>query len=227
MSAYINWKNWNKDAFGSIKTKKYYFGALLKKFCLDQSANILEIGFGNGEFLSFIKRINIPIIGVEKEERLVEIAKKSGFNVFDNIDLINSKFDTIVLFDVLEHIPQQELLIFLKKLESLLNNFGQIIIRVPNGSSPLGLNNQHGDPTHQTIFTESKLAFFSSQANLSVKYSGGDLFPIYNGSIAKIPSRALKKILREIIERIIRFIFSPLSKGVLSANAIYVLKKDI
>jgi len=227
MSAYINWKNWNKDEFGSIKTKKYYFRALLKKFCLDESANILEIGFGNGEFLSFIKELNIPIIGVEKEKRLVEIAKKSGFNVFDNIDLINSKFDTIVLFDVLEHIPQQELLIFLRKLASLLNNFGQIIIRVPNGSSPFGLNNQHGDPTHQTIFTESKLAFFSSQANLYVKYSCGDLYPIFNGSIAKIPSRALKKILREIIERIIRFIFSPLSKGVLSANAIYVLKKDI
>ena len=79
MSAYINWKNWNKDEFGSIKTKKYYFRALLKKFCLDESANILEIGFGNGEFLSFIKELNIPIIGVEKEKRLVEIAKKKRF----------------------------------------------------------------------------------------------------------------------------------------------------
>lgn len=227
LSEYTNWKNWTEDSFGFISKNDYfYFRKLLKKFTPNSVERVLEIGFGNGSFLAYLRELNIDSIGVEIEKQLVSAAKNKGFEVYEDISQLDYKFDLIVLFDVLEHIPANELLNFLEKLESLLAANGKIIVRVPNGSSPFGLTNQHGDPTHVNIFTTTKLAFYTDKTNLSIKYSGGDVFPIFNGSVSKLPGRILKITLRAIIERITRFIFSPLSKGILSANAIYILERQ-
>jgi len=226
MSGYLDWKNWDYDSFGHLsKSDYYYFKLLFKKFKLGSINAVLEVGFGNGSFLSFLKELGIKTSGVELEKELVLTAKRKGYKAYQDIKEITEKFDLIVCFDVLEHIPQEDTVAFLKELEEMLLPFGKIIIRVPNGASPLGLTNQNGDPTHVNTLTASKMAYYLANTNLSMTYSNGDIYPIYNGKITKIFSRFLKKILRIFIEKIIRFIFSPLSKGILSANAIFILEK--
>ena len=56
-------------------------------------------------------------------------------------DLSNLKgdnYDLIVAFDVLEHIPQEDLPSF-KKVQRLLKEDGSFIARFPNCDSPFGL----------------------------------------------------------------------------------------
>jgi len=73
--------------------------------------------------------------------------------------------------------------------------------------------------------TENKMDYWASSINLEINYKGGDLFLIYNGKMTKVPSRALKRILQLLIERLVRWIFSPQSKGFLSANSMYLLSQ--
>ena len=226
MQNYQDWKNWRSVDFASAsKEENLYFSKLRKSFKLGDNLDVLEVGFGNGSFLDFSKSVGWNISGVELISTLVDRATENGFNAFHSIDNIPSinKYDLIVAFDVLEHIEPDQLLIFLEKIRNFLHPNGSLIIRVPNGSSPFGLSNQHGDITHHNIITESKMDYWANCVNLEVNYKGGDIYLIYNGKKVKVPTRFLKRTLQLLIERLVRWIFAPQSKGFLSANSMYVL----
>jgi 2-polyprenyl-3-methyl-5-hydroxy-6-metoxy-1,4-benzoquinol methylase len=228
MQNYQDWKNWDSSNFAcASKEENLYFSKLKSKFKLTASLNVLEIGFGNGSFLDYSKSVGWNISGVEVIPTLVNRAINNGFKAFKSINDVPTKFkyDLIVAFDVIEHIAPENLCNFLKKVTNLLQPNGVFIIRVPNGSSPFGLSNQHGDTTHQNIITESKMDFWANSVNLKINFKGGDIYLIYNGKKIKFLSRVLKRILQLSIERLVRWIFSPQSKGFLSANSIYVLSK--
>jgi len=157
---------------------------------------------------------------------LLDRATNSDFSVYDSIDNIQNKtFDLIVCFDVLEHIEQKAVVDFLKKINNILNDNGSLIIRTPNGASPLGLANQYGDITHVNVVTTTKMGYWCNSAGLVLKYQDGDIYPIYNGKIFKTPIRIIKRLLQLLIERLLRWIFSPQSKGFLSANLLFLIKK--
>ena len=228
MQNYQKWKNWHLENFANASVEEnLYFLKLKKKFKLGKDLNVLEIGFGNGAFLGFSKSVGWNISGVELIPALFDSAVKNGYKAFHSIhDIpINNKYDLIVAFDVIEHIEEDQLLSFLEKIRNFLYPNGNLIIRVPNGSSPFGLSNQHGDITHHSVITENKMDYWARSINLEINYKGGDLFLIYNGKMTKVPSRALKRILQLLIERLVRWIFAPHSKGFLSANSMYVLSQ--
>ena len=227
MTKYTDWKNWDADKFGQFTIEQnIYYKKIMSKF--PNVKEVLEIGYGNGNFLGWCKQKKINIFGVETDIDLLSRAKKNRFLVFHSIERIKSnKFDLIVLFDVLEHIPQNKIINFMKQLNNLLKMNGHIVIRVPNGSSPFGLANQHGDITHITIISATKLAYWSKLCQLKITYCGSDFTPIYNGNLLKTPSRVLKKALYIVSEKIIRYVFSPQSSGILSANLLCFLKKEL
>jgi 2-polyprenyl-3-methyl-5-hydroxy-6-metoxy-1,4-benzoquinol methylase len=226
MTKYTDWKNWDSDKFGQFTIEQnIYYKKIVSKF--SNVKEVLEIGYGNGNFLGWCKQKNINIYGIETDIDLLRRAKKNKFSVFNSIERIKSKkFDLIVLFDVLEHIPQNKIINFMKQLNCLLKINGHIVIRVPNGSSPFGLSNQHGDITHITIVSATKLTYWSKLSQLKIIYCGSDFTPIYNGNFIKTPSRLLKKVLYVASEKLVRYIFSPQSKGILSANLLCFMKKD-
>ncbi len=226
MQNYHDWKNWRSMNFASASEEEnLYFSKLKMKFKLGESLDVLEVGFGNGAFLDFSRSVGWNISGVELIPTLIERASNNGFKAFNSIhDIpIQNKYDLIVAFDVLEHIEQDQILNFLDKIRSFLYPRGVLIIRVPNGSSPFGLSNQHGDITHHSVITESKMDYWANCVNLEINYKGGDIYLIYNGKKVKVPARIVKRVFQLLIERVIRWIFSPQSKGFLSSNSMYVL----
>jgi 2-polyprenyl-3-methyl-5-hydroxy-6-metoxy-1,4-benzoquinol methylase len=224
MQNYEEWKNWTDLKFAKASLEdRLYFSKIKNKFNLDNNLDVLEIGFGNGSFLDFSRSIGWNISGVEEIPELVNRASKQNFEVFHDIDNVKKRYDLIVAFDVIEHIKSEDLIFFLEKIGGCLKSNGEFIFRTPNGSSPLGLANQHGDVTHVNIITESKMLHWANSSNLKLNYYGGDFYLIYNGKILKTPFRLLKRILQILIEGIFRWIFSPQSKGVLSANSLYKL----
>ncbi len=224
MQNYEDWKDWSELNFAEASVEEnLYFSKLRKIFKLSNNLDVLEIGYGNGSFLDFARTIGWNISGVEAIPELINRASRNNFEVFTNIDDVQNRYDLIVAFDVLEHIESEDLIIFLTNIKKCLKPNGAFIFRTPNGSSPLGLANQHGDATHINIITESKMHYWANSANLNLNYYSGDIFLIYNGKMLKTPFRLIKRILQILTEGIVRWVFSPQSKGILSSNSLYKL----
>ena len=104
---YLKWKSWGaKSSFAKIKKTEYaYFRAEVKKtnHSFPAGSSVLEIGFGNGSFLTYAKENNWHICGTEINEDLVKTAIGCGFDVRHSDNLMafdDNYFDLIVAFDV-------------------------------------------------------------------------------------------------------------------------------
>ena len=117
----------------NISLKKFFDDDLRRynKFKnLIENKSILDFGCGWGGFLNKFKNKKNKF-GVEIRKECVKYIKNNlKFEVFNKISQINQKFDFITLFHVLEHIPNQ--IIILKKIRKKLKKNGKIIIEVPH-----------------------------------------------------------------------------------------------
>lgn len=148
---YLNWKNWN--TFGQISNldRSFYDIYVKSNFSDSMKINVLEIGFGNGSFLSYGKELGWEVSGTEVNTALLEAAIKASYKVFKNNEYENlpeNSFDCVCAFDVLEHLDNDELNNIFCEVQKLLKPGGIFITRFPNGDSPFGLYNQNGDLTH-------------------------------------------------------------------------------
>ena len=227
MTSYTKWKSWDENQFGlTSKENALYYEKLFSKYLL-KAKNVLEIGYGNGSFLNWCKEKDLNVYGIEQDKDLIARAKKLNYKVYESISKIKvTKFDLIVLFDVLEHIEQKKMDSVFKSLKKILAKNGKIFIRVPNGSSPFGLAYQHGDVTHVTTINGAKIAYWSRFNGLKPIYSGGDTKVLISGKLYKLPQKLIRRALYIITEELIRFVFSPLPRGVLSANLLCILTHD-
>ena len=227
-NTYIDWKHWEKDSFAKTsKLEETYFNNIVKLLKLKKSSKILEIGFGNGSFLGYAVSQKFNYDGVESNQNLVDLAIDNNFSAYTSLDKINreTKYDLIILFDVIEHINADVVEEFFKEMNVHLEETGSIFLRFPNGSSPLGLGNQHGDVTHCNIVTLPKLNYWCYNSDLKVIFYRGDIRPfIFRHNILKMPSRLIRLFFHVLTEKFIRAISSQ-SKGILSSNLEVVIKK--
>lgn len=112
--------------------------AFLNNLKINNNSKILDVGSGNSSITYYIKKkYQCKIEGIEPSKKAVNFAKKNGLNVFNGTleDYNNSseKFDYILLIHLIEHLkdPKNSM----KKLYSLLNKKGKIVIACPNVNS--------------------------------------------------------------------------------------------
>ncbi len=164
---YHVWQEWDLRPFGAVRShESAYFARELKGV---RARKVLEIGFGNGLFLSFAKSIGLDAHGVEIDHSLIDAARRAGFSVshYDNIGTLGG-FDLIVAFDVLEHMPVTAIGELVQQVARSLAPGGHFIARFPNGQSPFGLLNQHGDSTHVTSIAGPMIRQFAIATGLEV-----------------------------------------------------------
>jgi len=95
---------------------------------------ILDVGCGNGIFLSVAKELGWDCYGLELSTAGVKYCKEKGLNAYEGIlkELYDKlpEFDIIVSIEVMEHInnPNEELALFYKKLRK----GGAVYITTPN-----------------------------------------------------------------------------------------------
>lgn len=100
------------------------------------TTKILEVGCGFGDFLEICNSSGVDGIGIELNQEAVAYAKRKGRNV-EGINVFEfekgnpSQFNTVVSFQVLEHIANP--LPFIKSCINLLSPNGSIILTVPDG----------------------------------------------------------------------------------------------
>jgi 2-polyprenyl-3-methyl-5-hydroxy-6-metoxy-1,4-benzoquinol methylase len=113
-----------------ISTKRKY--KLIKTFNTEK--NILDIGAGTGELLSFFKKKGWDVFGVEPSAKARELAERKDVYLEEKIEAYSQKrFDVITMWHVLEHVPN--LSEYIRTLYQLLSDSGVLIIAVPNFKS--------------------------------------------------------------------------------------------
>lgn len=214
---YLSWKKWGGENFGKLrKTDKAYYGVEIKRIGsrIARNSKVLEIGFGNGGFLRFARDRGWVILGTEVNEELVKAAKEQGYGAFKCEDVSgfeDNEFDLVVAFDVIEHIPQHELLGFFLDVRRILKDKGHFIARFPNGDSPLGLPYQNGDVTHVTTIGSGKATYFAQKANMEVVFLGGEAQPIVGTSFVHFVHRIVAVPTKRVINFIVKNIWFPRS----------------
>jgi 2-polyprenyl-3-methyl-5-hydroxy-6-metoxy-1,4-benzoquinol methylase len=211
---YISWKDWREESFGSCGPLQAAYFVHETGIAPGPGVRVLEIGFGNGAFIGWAHAQGVEVFGVELNPALVERARSliGGDRAFLGIEdrALNAfmgSFTHIVAFDVIEHIGQRELPAFLRRLRELLTASGRLILRFPNGDSPFGRINQHGDPTHLTTLGSEKLIYLAHEAGLTVESIRAPRLPRAGVGIRRALRRSLLGIGRGVVERLIGFLY--------------------
>lgn len=136
------WADLEKQHIAGINSRHRVILRNLKKIGLRSSSKILEIGCGIGSLTRHIAT-SIPggkILGVDISPETIEYARNKykgqsnmEFQVSDMTSFSNSsKFDFIVLPDVLEHIPISAHDNLFKILSRLIHPTSAVLINIPN-----------------------------------------------------------------------------------------------
>jgi 2-polyprenyl-3-methyl-5-hydroxy-6-metoxy-1,4-benzoquinol methylase len=147
---------------------------------LEKGASIFEIGTGKGYFLRIAKKNGFRIGGIEPSKRSFEIARRSlGDDVanclIDEIKIsakAKDSHDSIVLWHVLEHLPEPVKSIL--EIKSLLSPKGILMIAVPNFDSYQSTFGKdkwyHLDPSrHISHFTPTRLSGLLTSCGFKIK----------------------------------------------------------
>lgn len=225
------WKLWEgTDSFGKLERHLgYYYDAEIRRAGLAKIERVLEIGFGNGSFLTYAKSRGWQVVGTEANETLVARAASSGFDARAPADLEvmqDCQFDLIVAFDVFEHLTLEEMIKILNRLKELLRDDGALLLRFPNGDSPLGLALQAGDPTHITAIGTGAIKWLANTAGLRLLFCGGQARTFVQHSLALTVHNLVITPIRKLIELCARMIFYPdLGATFFEKNLMVCLKK--
>ncbi len=121
---------WN-DKVDPIRAYGYLYNLIFKD---RKKRKILDIGAGNGLFLTEFKKRGWKTVGVEFSDHAVRQAKKFGLKLkrgdFLDYKFPSNSFDVVTLNNVLEHLfkPQETL----EKISKVIKKDGILVITVPN-----------------------------------------------------------------------------------------------
>ena len=137
---------------------------------VSQTAPLLDIGCGRGEWLNILKDSNIPATGIDTNAASVQECSAQGLNVLhaDAITyLSNAKeqsLGAITLFQVLEHLPFATMVHLLRLALRALVPGGVLIAEVPNSETlSVGASTFWIDPTHERPLFPGLLEFLATE----------------------------------------------------------------
>ena len=175
-SDYGAWKGW-EDFFTFDARDGAYFDGQCRDLAI-AGADVLEIGFGRGNFLAWAQdRGAGQIAGTEILPEALQAAEARGIETLPaDLESVAAKhearFDTAVAFDVFEHLTWPEIESRLRALEVMIRPSGHLLLRFPNASSPFGLALQHGDPTHVPALSGQALGLVVQGTAFEVVHDG-------------------------------------------------------
>ena len=123
-------------------------------------AAIYEVACGPGVMLRFLRDQGfVNVKGSDSSEYQVTLARASGFPVTLADSLRELKghadgtWDCLLGIDFLEHLPKERVTPFIAECFRTLKPGGSLILRTPNGDSPLVGRHLFNDISHQWAFT--------------------------------------------------------------------------
>lgn len=174
----------------------------------EQSSSVLDIGIGRGEMLTCMRDWGFNYQGIDISPSTVRFCQsldlKCEFVEDTSTWLLRHRetFSLITCLDVLEHVPRDQTIEFLKAIRSSLCDGGQVIIQVPNLQSPFGYLHHFNDFTHVSGFVEHSLAQVLKAAGFG-QYEFNGFEEIYTSGLKPFIKKSTRNIFRKIV-RIMR-----------------------
>lgn len=228
MDEYSEWKGWTPEQFGQFtkRADRYYRWHLRHLGGEERVLRVLEIGFGNGSFMGWLRAHGHEVVGVESNTALVAVARAKGFAAWTQFDEIpqGERFDLIAAFDVAEHISAEALPGFMRALLARCEDDGRLLLRYPNGDSPFSLLHQNGDLTHLTAIGRSKMQQLAGMSGWRV-VRAGDAPWWADQHHSRSVRGALRAALRQIFERFVCYVYYN-ARLDLRPNMVTVLARD-
>ncbi len=153
----------------------------------DRGAVILDLACGPGNVLHLLKEGGYRnVTGVDRSQEQVDLARQFGFEVHcaDVLEFLagrRSDTDSIMAFDILEHLTKDEMFAFLDGCATALKPGGTLIIQTPNAESPWGLSIRYGDITHEQVFAPASLRHVLKVAGFGA-FEARECGPIVHGA---------------------------------------------
>lgn len=122
-----------------------------------------EVACGQGPLLYWAKKRRIPdVAGCDVSAEQVAVARELGLpaetiSYQDFLPRFERSCDLVVGQDIIEHVTRDEVLNFLDLCFRALAPGGILFLTTPNGAAWRAGNVQHGDLTHETIFTPDSI----------------------------------------------------------------------
>ncbi len=142
---------------------------ILLNYCIKTDLPILDLGAGFGGMAEVLRRYG-SVDAFEPDQEARVVAQKRGYtHVLESDDytlLPNNHYTMIALFDVLEHVPDDQVL--LSKLHDVLTPTGSIIITVP--AFQLLWSNHDVQHHHYRRYTMHQLKKLLSKQGFEVRY---------------------------------------------------------
>ena len=168
---------------------------------------VLDIGCGKGELGNALSRRGHHVVGLDQYPPEQELDAFYEANLFAGLpdEVLGERFDTILFADVLEHLPEPEVL--LSQAARLLSDNGKILVSLPNAvhwSVRAQVAAGRFDYTNKGIMDRGHLRFFTQlsaermfdQAGLRVREHRTSPVPWEN-----VLPRVFGKFVRENVER--------------------------
>jgi 2-polyprenyl-3-methyl-5-hydroxy-6-metoxy-1,4-benzoquinol methylase len=223
---YQRLKGWDAQPFmeptpGDRMFYDHYLGSLDLA-----GSKVLEIGFGNGNFLGWAKANGAVVYGTEIQEAAIAKAQANGVQVLP-LDLAEARDELrgelliVAAFDVMEHLTMGQNAALLAAGADMLQPGGVLIARFPNGQSPLSLPIQHGDRTHVSVLSIPIVEQMITDLPFDVAYAGEPFRTLTGGALSRFVRHG-QNLLRRSVTRLIWSIYGQIP---LYANAVVVLRR--
>ena len=231
---YRSWKAWDRAPFGAftaLDARAYEAELSAAGVALDPGLSILEIGFGAGTFAGWALSRGFAYVGIELDPALVASARLAGFEAFGAERPVaqvaaSRRFDLIVAFDVLEHMPLDEIARLMQALRGRLAEGGRLLARFPSGDSPFSGAIQHGDLTHRTAIGSGIVEQLALKTGYSVAQIRAPRLPVFGVGLLRGLRRAALNLARLTTGRLINLIYHDNQNRVVDPNMVIVLVRS-
>jgi len=154
-----------EDVRRLAEQKAYLYDQIVRAWLpADPTRPVAELACGHGSFLHWLKSKNFTsVAGVDSSAEQVALARQAGARVDE--DDVNrwlarqpqGHFAALVAIDLVEHLPKDDFMEFLRAARAALAPGGSLILRLPNGDSPFVGRNLFNDITHVWTYTPNCL----------------------------------------------------------------------
>jgi len=169
-SFYVEFEDNFRGTAEDITSRLSVYLPYLQQFAGDQSATLIDIGCGRGEWLGLLKRNDIHAVGIDMNAAMIEACEGQGLSAIcmDAISYLRQQPEAslaaITGFHIIEHLPFEVLLSLFDAALRALRPDGLIIFETPNPENlTVGACNFYFDPTHRNPIVPAVAQFMAKQ----------------------------------------------------------------
>lgn len=162
--------SWEMFGYDHLQRYRNFLNDLKNKTILDAACGS---GYGSFEMSSVAKYV----VGIDISDEAISFARKHylksnlEFRLLscERIGELSNKFDVVVSFETIEHLPNPA--IFIEKIHHVLNENGLLIISFPNKHRHSGLQWGHKNPHHLSeLYFDEYLKLVEKWFTIEEKY---------------------------------------------------------